>query len=97
MSERQEFITVVAVLIVGIIIARTTGMLGPMVAPNLHHAPDTDIDPSRHRHDGTQPIGESDAETDSLARTSMCRSCVTTFTPQLTYLDRPCTQMRNTL
>ena len=60
MSERQEFLTVIAVLIVGVIIARTTGMLGPMTGANLHHAPDTDIDPSRHRHDGTQPIGERD-------------------------------------
>lgn len=60
MSERQELVTVIAVLVVGIIIARTTGFLGPMTGANLHHAPHTDIDPSRHRHDGTQPIGERD-------------------------------------
>ena len=68
MSERQELVTVVAMFSLLVLLLRSGAF---KTTPKLH-SPDTDIDPSRHKHDGTQPLtnydGNKKGQTDEMVR-----------------------------
>ena len=57
--DRAELITVFAVLVVGVIVLRKKGVLSPMQHTDIGQ-PHSDVDVSRHKHDGSQPIGGMD-------------------------------------